>query len=295
MGIGDWGLGIGDWAQSPIPNPQSPIPKSCCPYIIKVFIFNIIFFQYYIILTNMENSFINSFTVYFILIISMILLVIDSIELYRVIESWNINSKFSPALFAKCLQTPLITRVAFSIYSIITAFCISFMALCLVIDVDYFITKLLSPYLKMIYHCFGPILLTFTIVAFHFWKDVAFTCAGNDTNNKVFSVTNMFTIVGSFIIALLITLGYGIYEVITYHVESVLQRSGGSSLLRKAFWASVHRERSEEDYNIIRNRRERELNFNSENTNNNLNNTNNNVSLMTKDNNNESRNLIEEV
>ena len=53
-GIGDGGLGIGDWAQSPIPNPQSPIPNPHMLFLIN----NLIYFQFYLLPTNIYKNFI---------------------------------------------------------------------------------------------------------------------------------------------------------------------------------------------------------------------------------------------
>ncbi len=206
----------------------------------------------------------NNFTVYFLLLISVVLLTVNCIDFANVIQSWNNSSALSRKVFNTCVKYPLITKSVFSVFSIFTALAITFLSTMLLISFTYFINKLLKPYVKVLCFIFGPLMLGFSIMGFIYWNDVVYLCDGVG-NEKVISISNVISIIICFVISVIASFGFGLYEVVIFNIQSILCKDGGSEYVSKWFWSSINKRRVEEDNQIIRNRNEANINNNQEN------------------------------
>ena len=216
------------------------------------------------------GNFGSNFALYLMMIICIVLVGIDSIELIRLSNDWSHIKAWSMTKLEGCIRVELITKTAFAVFSLLSAIAALTLTIFLTINTELFLQKILAAYLNLVYAVFGPIMLGFTIIGLANWNDVAFTCDKTNPQNKIFSFGSAFSLIGCFILSLLITLTFVIYEVVNLYINSILGREDQNKILRTCFWWVVTRARP----NITGNQQNN--NNNSNNSNNDNHNQNNN-------------------
>jgi hypothetical protein len=189
------------------------------------------------------NNFSNNFTIYLMLIICVILVSVDSIEMYRIVFAWNYAGKAEPAAFNQCFRKELILKTIFGCFSFMAAISAFLLTLFISVSVDFFIDKILPTFLYLNYFIFGPYMLGFAVYGFINWDEVVFQCDRHQYEVKVLSISNMFSLIGCFVMSLVVTLAVAAYEVIMLYIDSILRREGGNKYLRSVFWWAVLRTR----------------------------------------------------
>lgn len=191
----------------------------------------------------------NNFTIYLMLIICIILLTVDSIELYRITLAWNYIHKIKPEIFEKCVKSELILKTVFAMFSFLSALAATLLTGMLALMSDYFYDKVLSTFLRFAYQIFGPYMLGFSILGLLHWNEVVYMCDRKNINHKHFSLSNTFSLVACFIISLTITCIVAVYDVVAIYMDSILRRDEGSKILRSLFWWFVLRRRQDDNSN----------------------------------------------
>lgn len=189
----------------------------------------------------------NSVTIFLLLLVCSLFLMIDGLELYRLLDQWEYALKsFQKETFEHCIQFPIIAKTGFTFFSFFAAFSSFLIAFLLSLNVDFFIEKISRAYLNMLYIVFGPYMLTCGIIGLFYWDKFLFHCESDSINDidvakmtKVFSFSNMFNLSACIVLALIITVGMLVYESISCYVNSILQREESSNFLRKIFWWTV--------------------------------------------------------
>jgi hypothetical protein len=189
-----------------------------------------------------------NFTLILLLLLSFILVFVDSLELIQLTVSWEIGVGIISPVFDSCIKWELYTKTVFCIFSFLAAISSFILTLFLLINSAWFADKILSTFLYFNYLIFGPYMLGFCFIGFLNWNNVVFTCDRQNYNNKILSASNVFSLVGCFIISLSITCMVSIYKTVTLYFDSILRRSQGSVVLRKLFWWVVFRNREPVDY-----------------------------------------------
>lgn len=185
----------------------------------------------------------HNFTLLLLLFISVILVLVDGMELYHIIINWEYGMKIITPIFESCIKWELYTKTVFAIFSLLGAFSSVSLVIFLLVDTNWFADKILTTFLYFNYMIFGPYMLGFTIIGFANWNNVVYTCDKQNFNNKIFSPSNTFSLIGCFILSLIITCLVTIYKTVNLYINSTLRRPGGNVLLRKLFWWSVFRNR----------------------------------------------------
>ena len=142
-------------------------------------------------------------------------------------------------------------------------------------EVDSINEKLLSPYLWSNYFVFGPFMLCMCILGFTQWGNIIYICDKRDVSHKVMSGANLFSMMACFIFSLSLTVIVVTYKTVAFYVSSALNRPGGSSVLRKAFYYCVARHTWNNGIHNNENNNENENNDNENRNNNNTNSNNN--------------------
>lgn len=217
----------------------------------------------------------SNFTVYFLLIISIVLLSVNLIDLINIVKSWNNSYLINTYTFEKCIEYPLISKTCFAFYSILTAIEIVTLSLLLLIDLQLFLEKFLGPFIKIIAYINGPLLLTFCILGFSNWGKVVYLC--DDNNNYVISISNVLSIVLCFILSVFVTFLSFTYNSVILIIDSILNKPEGNSIIYNLFWIIVKKKRKAEDDRLEQDRiiLQRNNNMNIDNYNNNNNNNEN--------------------
>lgn len=202
----------------------------------------------------------NNLTIYLMLLICIILITVDSYEIYKIIKVWTNSQILNPLLFQKCIKSDLLIKSIFAVFSLLASISAFILTLFITINLELFIDKLMKSYLKLVYEIFGPCMLAFSIYGIIKWNDVVYVCDPRDAGNtSIFSVSNMFSLTGSFIVSLLLTLGVTIYDSIMLYINSI-SREDGSKFIRTCFWLTVLKLR---EANNIPGHRENNYNMNS--------------------------------
>ena len=141
----------------------------------------------------MDGSLSNNFTIYLMLILCVILLTVDVIELYKVITSWSYINKYDPLIFQTCIKKELILKTIFAAFSFLSAICAFILCFFLSINTEFFINKLLTTYINLLYFIFGPYMLGFAIYGLINWNEVVFLCDRKSNKNVIFSLSNSFS------------------------------------------------------------------------------------------------------
>jgi hypothetical protein len=189
------------------------------------------------------GNFGTNFALYLMMIICVVLVGIDSIELFRLGNDWSRINAWSMTKFQSCITIELITKTTFAIFSLLSAIAALALTIFITINTELFLQKILAAYLNLVYAVFGPIMLGFAILGLANWNDVAFTCDKSNPQNKIFSFGSAFSLIGCFILSLLITLTFVIYEIVNLYINSILGRDDQNKILRTCFWWVVTRAR----------------------------------------------------
>lgn len=192
----------------------------------------------------------NTFTFYFLLLISIVMMIVNVLDLISIIEVWRDSSSMNPRYYESCVHHQLISKTVFSVFSLMTSVSLCVLCMLLMVDLDLFINKFFKPYTQAVCYVFGPCMLFFSILGFIFWNQVTYYCTGDD-NGLSMSASSSISIIICFLISLACTVGYGLYEVFSGTINSILYRNEGSKVVSKLFWGAVYKKRLEEDNRII--------------------------------------------
>jgi hypothetical protein len=177
------------------------------------------------------------------LTISGVLLTVDGLEIHQLIQGWNKELHRGPHLFEACLKTDILTRLTISFFSMASAISAFVLTLMLIISIEYFMEKLLSTYLYFNYMVFGPIMLSLCIIGIYNCQSVFYMCINKSISSRVLSISNVVSVFGGLILSLLITVTVAVFKGINSFIDSTTRKPEGNSLIRKAFWYFVFKNR----------------------------------------------------
>ena len=246
---------------------------------------------------------------YLMLTVCIVLVIVDIIEILKLQNIWNLKSTVDTKFYQTCIKPDLLVKTAFSSFSLLAAISACLLVGLMIISMNYFLMFFLNCFLYLNYMIFGLYMLAMTIFGMLHWNDVAYIC-DTKTGKRIYSIGNIFSLIGCFILSLIITLGVNIYETLELYSNSILRRDDGSDILRNLFWKTVFNGRNEYLNHITGARRVRLMNpvlinhnlndvnnqgnnnINNENNNNNIDNENKNNNIIDNNNNDENERLI---
>ncbi len=210
----------------------------------------------------MEEAYSSRCSLLIFLVISGILTFINIIEFYNFLAYLNEETLISSPLFEQCIRFELILKTVFSFLSLFSSFSAFLLTSFLIINMNYFIEKLSTSFLKCNYYIFGPVLLAFSILAILNIENLVYSCDKSNTNcsNKLFSFSNLIAIILCFLISFILTILVEFFNCVTIFIDSILRKSIGNQLLGKFFWLFI----SLYQYLISNNNTNNNLNSNRE-------------------------------
>lgn len=205
----------------------------------------------------MENNEVRAgqITIYLLIGLSSILVLIDIIEVFQLINVWEKSLSLSKEIFNVCLKGELIFRTASTCLSICAALAALLMSLGVLFHTFGYAIKdffyILFYYLYMI---FGAIMLSLCISSFFYFNDIFHFCeksalskSSNLNDTKVFATGNFITVLGSFILSFIIICFVMSSNVSQFFMTSYHKKYGGSELYRKVFWAILVKKKNPRD------------------------------------------------
>ena len=206
----------------------------------------------------MEESSHNSsnFSLFLILIVCTLFVSLDAYELYKSCESWNVSIVlFDNMYFENCVKFQMLSKIIFTIFSFLAALSSVIITSCILISIDFFISKLLKTYVQMNILIFGPYLLGLSLLGFFHWQEIFYVCENVIINSQIkknFSSTIFFNSVACFVISSILTVGFMVYNCFEIYANSITDRRDGNGILKKIFWCVVLRfRRRDEQRNVL--------------------------------------------
>ena len=185
---------------------------------------------------------------FLVLFISLLLVLINSIELYSLAFKWSYMKTIPTDLFDTCYKYNLSFRTVNGVISFFASISCLVFSLALVANITWFMSTAFSSYLYYNYVLFGPYTLGFCVIGLWFWEKIMFVCEGDDLSSKTFSFANAVSLIMLFILSFVITLGVLVYSIASLYIDSVLRREEGSDIIRKLFWKVVIRNKNPIDF-----------------------------------------------
>jgi hypothetical protein len=176
-----------------------------------------------------------NFALFLMLIICSSVVYINTYEIYKLTKQWNKFSYLNSNYFKICIKPEFIVKLFFSFYSFLGSFSALLLSLCLLINFNFFINKLMSSYLKFVYYIYGPCMFICCILGLFNWNESCFICE-EDENNKVFYFQNAIYIIILTLISLIITLSIEFCRVMGLYSDTIMNNSDGSKFLSSIFW-----------------------------------------------------------
>ena len=179
--------------------------------------------------------------------ISGILITLNIMEINQVIKTWDREIIRHSLLFHTCIKWDIINRFAICIFTFCIGLSTLILCIMLMININYFIEKLVSTYIYFNYLLFGPILLGFSVLALLNWHTIFYECVGMSNGIKRISYSNIMYIIVSSIISSIITFLWAANNGINTMIDSTTQKAEGNKVIRNLFWYLVFKIRKPED------------------------------------------------
>ena len=120
------------------------------------------------------------------LAICIVLVSVDIIEMIKLISAWTIKDKIEPLFFDSCIKVDLLVKTAFSVFSLLAALSAFILVSMMITSLEFFIEKLMQPFLYLNYNIFGLYMLGFSLFGIIHWNEVAFICDKKNPDEKNF-------------------------------------------------------------------------------------------------------------
>ena len=187
--------------------------------------------------------------------ICIVLVSVDILEIRKIFNLWKLKDTYPPDYFGTCIRADLLVKTGFSLFSMIAALSALSLVSSMLISIEFLLYKFFDSFLYINYLVFGLYMFGFTLVGLINWNSVAYLCDKSNPNIKIFNAGNVFSLIGCFVLAIIIILGVGMFEVINFYEDSIRERRNGSKIMRRIILWYVYRR---EGNNLIRNRNEEE-------------------------------------
>lgn len=187
--------------------------------------------------------------------ICIVLVSVDILEIRKIFNLWKLKDTYPPDYFGNCIRADLLVKTGFSVFSMIAALSALSLVSSMLISIEFLLYKFFDSFLYINYLVFGLYMFGFTLVGLINWNSVAYLCDKSNPNIKIFNAGNVFSLIGCFVLAIIIILGVGMFEVINFYEDSIRERRNGSKIMRRIILWYVYRR---EGNNPIRNRNEEE-------------------------------------
>lgn len=206
----------------------------------------------------MENNEVRTgqITIYLLISLSAILVLIDTIEIFQLIQAWEKSLTLSKTVFNSCLKWELIFRTASSFLSICAALSATLMSFGVLFHTyGYQVKDFFSILFHYLYMIFGAIMCGLSILAFFYFNSIFMVCeksniskVANLEDSKVFAAGNLLTVIATLFLSVLVIFFVMSTNINTFFHNSYHAKSyGGSDLYRRVFWSLLYKKKNNRD------------------------------------------------
>ena len=200
---------------------------------------------------NEDESSSTDITLIFLLVVSGVLVAVDMMEIYSILQNWRYSLLVISPIFENCLKWELYTKSIFGIFSTLAALSALILSFGLLLNTEKFVNKFLDSFLYYNWLLFGPYMLSFSIIGIFHWNQVVYICDKNNLNDKIIAPATVFSLLSCLIISSVLSIAKSVYQSILLLHDSIMRKPNGSVVLRKLFWWSVLRNRNENETNTV--------------------------------------------
>ena len=194
----------------------------------------------------MEND---SGSIFFVLVLILTcgIMVLEVIELAHLVSVFNSLSNYNLEFINSCLKFPLLRKSVLLGCEIAGVLFLMILSFLLIFKQNSIVKGFHILNLKFFTFILGPTMLCFSLSGMIYWDDVVYDCYGEKIENKYINASSVFAVLLYFILGLFITLIACFVEVLFFQIDSILRKSTGSDLARKAFWYFAFRARKNQE------------------------------------------------
>jgi len=175
-----------------------------------------------------------------VLVLSLLLVLMDFMEIYfSFLHLKEASLKFEFYVFENCIKFHILSQIVFTAFATFAGMSALIMSLGLLINYQYFSTKLIDTFMYWNYLIFGPYLLTACIIGYVNFGMVAFNCDPKDINQKYINFSTLLALVICFLLSIIITMLYSFLFAARKMLLSITFREGGWKLIGRLFWKYV--------------------------------------------------------
>ena len=191
---------------------------------------------------NEPDLFRYNFTLKIIFIISLILVILDIIQVFIILDSIVKGyEKFSLEIFEECIKYQKIGDIFFTMFGVFTGMSATLLSYGLLSNVETFTNKFFDVYLYYNYLIFGPYLLGSCFISFYYFKFIAFTCNPHNYKQRLINFSSVVCILFSLSLSLMITICGSVAYSIKLVMESIGSSRDGNYLIGRLFWRYIFR------------------------------------------------------
>ena len=174
---------------------------------------------------------------FFVLIISLILILMDIFGLYNSYEYLlNSSKKYPFETFDKCIKYQSLTEIYFTLFAFLAAISACLMSIGILLGYDIFFEKFLVTFLNFNYYVFGLLLLSSSLLGIINYNKICYDCIRKDPNIQEFNLSTFLCLILLSIIGGIITFVFSSINAFEYVCNCVKFSKDGNYLLGKAFW-----------------------------------------------------------
>lgn len=179
-------------------------------------------------------------TIFFVLLISLILVGMDFVSLYYsynyLIESINTTTT---EVFDQCIKFPVISEMFFTVFATLAGMSAILLSFGFLFFYEIFVEKLLNSFFYFNYYIFGPLLLASSILGLIKFDNIAYVCEESNPKVKIFNLSIVICLIIILVFGTVITATYSSMTMFEYFSDSVRFTKDGSYLIGKTFWKYV--------------------------------------------------------
>ena len=175
-----------------------------------------------------------------VLVLSILLVAMDFLEIYfSFLHLKEASLKYEVYIFENCIKYHILSQVVFTLFATFAGLSAFLMSLGLLINYEFFSSKLLETFMFWNYIVFGPYLLTACILGYTNFGKIAFNCDSKDINLRFINFSTLMALVICLLLSIIISMLYAFLYAARKMLLSITFRDGGWKCLGRIFWKHV--------------------------------------------------------
>ena len=175
-----------------------------------------------------------SFSILTICILFLIAQINQMVKINKIL-----TSNYSDKQFSNCILPQSLFQITSVIFSILFILCLSFVVISVQYCLDFFLKRMFSPFISLLYLIFGIYLFGCSIYGLFKWDNSIYICVINNPDQKIFSWAYFLPMCLTGLIGTLTVITIISLNTVEIYKDSILKKEGGINFIRLIFWKTV--------------------------------------------------------